>query len=173
MVSELKSCKLEGSLRFRHMDCSYHHLIYCLASFLRWLDTFGSRVELLRSFSYPVGCGTFQLGGLAFVRPRSTCIQSSLYIQPLEAYCSLLLEHFVAALLSIFLVICGAFQIGIFIVAGFSISWIKAILRCFGLSIILRMVEVCSIVISSCLLLQHIYNTLVNLKAEIKRPFCK
>jgi hypothetical protein len=53
-----------------------------------------------------LGHGTFLIGGLAFLRPIYTCIKSSLYIQPLEAYCSLLLEHIVAALLSIFLAIC-------------------------------------------------------------------
>ena len=89
--------------------------------------------------------------GFSILTAQIYCIQSSLYIQPLEACWSILLEHFVVALLFIFLAICWAFQIDIFIVAGFSISWIKSYLGCFGLSIILHMVEVCSMVVSSCL----------------------
>ena len=38
----------EGSWRFGHLGCSYHHPIYQLAYFLGWLDTFGRRAKLLR-----------------------------------------------------------------------------------------------------------------------------
>jgi hypothetical protein len=53
----------------------------------------------------------------------------------------------------------GALQYGIGVLQLQMKECYKEYLRCFGFSIILHMVEVCSMVISSCLLLQHIYIT--------------
>ena len=145
----------EGSWRFGHLGCSCHHLIYCLASFLRWLDIFGTRAELLRSFSVLVGRGIFQWGLALGPDPLGIGLHLLSSLWRLILYCR---EHFVAAHtcypLSIILAICWSFQIGISIVAGSSILWIKKIcdvLACLSYCIWLRYVSWLSILVICCI----------------------
>jgi hypothetical protein len=115
--------------------------------FLGVIGHFGSRAELLRSFSIAAGRGIFQLEGFG-----STWHWSSSLIQPLEAYfvlsgafCSSSIVYLLGHLLSI--------PDRHLHCSRFLYFMNKSYLRCFGLSIILHMVEVCSMVVSSCYLL--------------------
>ena len=130
--------------------------MYLFFIFLRgdW-TLFGTRVKLLRSFNLSIAeCGILPaVRGLAF---RSACIGLHLssnlwrhYFVLLGSFCSssylLSIVYLLGHLLSILYrhLHCSRFLY----------FMNKEELRCFGLSILLHMVEVCSMVISFCYLL--------------------
>jgi hypothetical protein len=73
--------------------------------FLGVIGHFWQQGRIVEGLQLSSGAWHLPAWGFSILTTQIYCIQSSLYIQPLEACWSLLLEHFVAALLSIFLAI--------------------------------------------------------------------
>jgi hypothetical protein len=120
--------------------------------FLGVIGHFWQQGRIIEGFSILAERGTFQLGGLAFLRPRSIvfslhCISSlwRLLESSIGAFCSSSIVYLLGHLLSI--------PDRHLHCSRFLYLMNKSYLRCFGLSIILHMVEVCSMVVSSCYLL--------------------
>jgi hypothetical protein len=108
--------------------------------------------RIIEGFSILAERGTFQLGGLASLRPRSIVFIFIVYLAfggmlefPIGAFCSSSIVYLLGHLLS--------FPDRHLHCSRFLYLMNKSYLRCFGLSIILHMVEVCSMVVSSCYLL--------------------
>ena len=148
-ISDLQ--RLRGILEIRSPGFFLPSPDLSIGIFLRVIGYFWQQVWVIEGFSLLLERGILQLESLAF---RSVCID-------LHFLFSLWRHYFVLAgafcrssyLLSIFLVIYWAFHINIFIVAGFSILWIKKnwdVLACLSYCIWLRYVPWLSLSVIFC-----------------------
>ena len=138
-ISDLQ--RLRGILEIRSPRLFLPSPDLSIGIFLRVIGHFWQQGQVIEGFILLLERGILQLESLAFI---STCMDLHFlfslwrhYFVLVGAFCSS------SYLLSIFLAICWAFQIGIFIVAGFSILWIKKnwdVLACLSYCIWLRYV---------------------------------